>query len=118
MTIAVDFDGVIHAYSKGWGDGSIYDEPVPRAFYALHLLMHTTRNPKQVSRWIESRSGYGIECTTRTPRTWLGRVKPFWNERGILLVTNHKLAATSYIDDRARRFTSWEDMFEQLGMKY
>ena len=27
--VAFDFDGVIHRYSKGWQDGSIYDEPFP-----------------------------------------------------------------------------------------
>ncbi|MFB4275740.1 hypothetical protein ACBJ59_10645 [Nonomuraea sp. MTCD27] len=38
-TIAVDFDGVIHTYGKGWHDGSIYDEPVPGALDALRSLM-------------------------------------------------------------------------------
>jgi hypothetical protein len=27
----MDFDGVIHKYSKGWLDGSIYDEPMEGA---------------------------------------------------------------------------------------
>jgi len=34
-TIAVDFDGVIHQYSKGWEDGSIYDKPVKGVRQAL-----------------------------------------------------------------------------------
>lgn len=37
-TIAVDFDGVIHGYSKGWADGSIYDPPIEGARQSLHRI--------------------------------------------------------------------------------
>jgi hypothetical protein len=114
MTIAVDFDGVIHTYSRGWSDGSIYDEELKGAFWGLETLMakapvfiFTSRNPVRVARWIEQTSSYTIECTTRFPRTWYGKRKSFWNTRGLLLVTNWKLPATVYIDDRAYRFTDW-----------
>ena len=38
MKIAVDFDGVLHGYSRGWHDGSIYDPPVPGTVEALRVL--------------------------------------------------------------------------------
>jgi len=51
-TIAVDFDGVIHAYSKDWHDGTVYDKPVDGSIEALEKLtknyavfIHTTRDP-------------------------------------------------------------------------
>jgi hypothetical protein len=114
VTIAVDFDGVIHAYSKGWSDGTVYDKEIKDAFWGLNVLMSTEpvfvftcRNPRQAATWIEQKSGYTVECTTRSPRTWYGARKPFWNTRGVLLVTNWKLSARVYIDDRAYRFEDW-----------
>lgn len=37
--VAIDFDGVLHAYSKEWHDGTIYDEPVPGAKEAMQTLL-------------------------------------------------------------------------------
>lgn len=125
-TIAVDFDGVLHTYDRGWQDGSIYGDLMPGAVDALSQLMtdhavfiHTTRNATQVAQWIEDRTGHGIECTTRMtpllPAWWQwGKRHTFWNTKGLLLVTNRKLPAVAYIDDRAIRFTSWDQTMRDL----
>lgn len=111
MTIAVDFDGVIHAYSRGWADGSIYDPPLPGALDGLRRLLEldavfvfTTRDIGQVATWL---LGHGFNVR-------LGHDGPFWNERGPLLVTNRKLAATAYLDDRAVKFIDWDQALAVL----
>ena len=38
VNIGVDFDGVIHKNSKGYHDGTVYDEPVEGAREALQKL--------------------------------------------------------------------------------
>jgi len=118
QTVAVDFDGVLHSYERGWADGTIYGDWKPGAVAALTQLMqryavfvHTTRDAKQVARWIEQKSGYAFECTTRVPRSG------FWNEQGVVLVTDRKLAAIAYIDDRAVRFTNWPDALTAVGIE-
>ncbi|MCD7440266.1 hypothetical protein K4B79_18805 [Streptomyces lincolnensis] len=115
MTIAVDFDGVIHTYSRGWADGTIYDPPLPGALDGLRALLdqdavfiHTTRDPVQVAMWLTAHGGFTCQ---------LQHTGPFWNVRGELLVTNRKLAATAYLDDRAVRFTNWDQALAELTPK-
>ncbi|MGY6019560.1 hypothetical protein [Streptomyces spinosirectus] len=136
MTIAVDFDGVIHRYSRGWADGTIYDPPLPGAIDGLRALMDrdavfifTTRGPKQVAAWLRA---FEFDVTTdercshcnRSSRRIPGcqhcegtGLLTFWNPRGQLLVTNRKLAATAYLDDRAVRFTDWEQALAEPALK-
>jgi hypothetical protein len=144
-TIAVDFDGVIHAYSRGWHDGTIYDDPIPGAVEGLKSLMgslsvyvHTTREAEQVMPWLEAlgfdvtdddRCGrcYGagglleVDLDYRPTHTEVPCTEckgsgglTFWNERGRLLVTDRKLPALAYIDDRAVRFVSWPQVLSEL----
>ena len=115
MTIAVDFDGVIHKYSKGWQDGSIYDEPVEGAIEALVKLIEakhsviiiSTREVRQVFDWIQPKL-YQFDI----PTDMLNPDEKFWNQKGVLGITNRKIPASIYIDDRGLRFTNWGDILK------
>lgn len=109
-TIAVDFDGVVHTYSKGWQDGTIYDPPMPGALDSLRILMdtyavfiHTTRDATTVAGWLAER-GFDTLVDVEGPNH---PKREFWNEQGTLLVTDRKLPAIAYIDDRGIRFDNW-----------
>lgn len=117
-TVGVDFDGVIHRYSRGWADGTIYDEPIDGAFAALRGIMaqhavfvFTTRDVTQVAAWL---SDHGFTTCVHVASPDAPKLT-FWDRRGELLVTNLKLAAIAYIDDRAIRFTSWDQALADLA---
>jgi hypothetical protein len=103
-TIAIDFDGTIHAYSKGWDDGSIYDHPTEGCFEALQqlykdgyeLVIYTCRanNPGSLKSLIEWMEHWQISTFTKFEYK----------------VTSMKPVAKCYIDDRGIRFTNWKDM--------
>jgi len=121
-TIAIDFDGVIHKYSKGWNDGTVYDEPVKDALKAIERLTYyynvfilSSRNSNQIKKWIDSYiycdEMIGFEITTFKNFSFTCEKIPFWKKRwdkkGVLGITNKKLPAHIYIDDRAYHFKNW-----------
>jgi hypothetical protein len=101
-TLLVDFDGVIHRYSKGWHDGTAYDEPDPAAREALQELEHrgyeviifSTRSAHQIHVWL-ARWGF----------------PPY-------AVTDRKIPATALIDDRAIHHTDWYATLDELAQRY
>lgn len=101
-TIAIDFDGVIHKYSKGWQDGVIYDDPVEGAFEGILNLYKK-----------------GYEIVVFTARDELEPVKEwFWrwynkkfpkSEHIPVRITNVKPPALWYVDDRGITFRTWDE---------
>lgn len=109
-TIAIDFDGVVHKYSKGWLDGKPYDVPIEGSFEAIKKLqargysvyIHTTRYPEDVIPWFKEH-GFEDEVVA------IPIEEIYWDSR-VLGVGQRKLPAIAYIDDRGVRFTNWFDM--------
>lgn len=100
-TIAIDFDGVIHRYSKRWqGMANAYDPPMEGAIEAIkrlkaegyHLIIFSSRDTNVIRKWLVK---YDLDT--------------YFED-----VTNTKIPAKVYIDDRAYRFESWEKTMEDL----
>lgn len=96
----IDFDGTIHKYSKGYGDGTIYDDPFKDAKDVIdwlknkgfEIVIFTTRASKENS--METGGDHNKE--TQNVENWL-------KDNGIYFdrITSDKLAADFYIDDKA-----------------
>jgi hypothetical protein len=114
-SIAVDFDGVIHRYGRGWHDGTVYDEPMPGAREALarihrryRVVIFTTRvNPDL----------HGGEEQLASVEAWLER-HGFIRGEHFDEITHVKVPALAYIDDRALHFTAWDTALDELAERY
>ena len=101
MTISLDFDGVIHKYSKGFqGLHNAYDEPMEGAEESIKSL------------YVQ---GFILKILSSRPKEtieeWLDR----WNlSKYITEVSNFKFPATIYIDDRGLHFMNWDQALQDL----
>jgi hypothetical protein len=102
--IACDFDGVIHGYSKGYHDGTLYDPPVKFTKYALSRLM---KAGNEIVIW---------SCRTYD-HVLNGNLRPGQKAEMVRYLAEHEIPYTRfaeegegkpiadiYIDDNAYRF--------------
>jgi len=112
MTIAIDFDGVIHAYSRGWQGGQLYDPPVEGTREALTKLRE-----KGWKIYIFSTRTNKIYHKNEQP-TQEEQMKNYLNEHGIPFdkIWNFgKPMADVYLDDRALTFRgNWSEALHEI----
>jgi adenylyl-sulfate kinase len=100
-TISIDFDGVIHKYSKGFqGLDNAYDPPMDGAIEGIEKLYN---------------EGYTLKILSSRPKEviypWLEK---YGLSKYITEVSNHKFPATVYIDDRGMLFENWNRCLVEL----
>ena len=114
-TVAIDFDGVIHSYHLGYHDGSIYGHLIAGARRAIKELQETcsvfvftARNVDDVAKWLVEQ---GVPALADGP---IFHPLDRWQDQDIVFVTNRKLIASVYVDDRALRFVHWQQTLDEL----
>lgn len=114
--IAIDFDGVIYKNSKGYHDGTIYDDPIEGALDAIkdihdkgYTIVIFTGKVKP------DRPSPNSKTMIQLVEEWLEKhnVRQYIKE-----VTSEKPRALVYIDDKGYRFTNWGSTLDFLTTEF
>ncbi|MFE2352379.1 hypothetical protein [Kitasatospora cineracea] len=107
QAVGIDFDLTLVQHDQGWQDGRIYGEPIPGALEALRALLElravfvvTARSREHHANIADWLTGHGFDAEVDDDPD-----RSHWTTRNVVLVTNKKLGAACYIDDRAVTFT-------------
>lgn len=112
--IAIDFDGVIHNFDKGYYDGTCYGEPIIGSLEALknlstkYKIIVFTAKAKPNRPLVNGKTGLELV------RDWLDKygVLDYVSE-----ITSEKPRAILYIDDNGYRFDSWKNTLQFIEKK-
>jgi phosphoheptose isomerase len=114
VNIGIDFDGVIHKCSKGYYDGTIYDDPIEGAYEALERIAEKYTIIMYTAKAKPDRGLVNGKTGTELVWQWLKKhdMAKFVNK-----VTAEKPRAVCYIDDKGIEFNDWETCFKRLEDK-
>ena len=111
INIGVDFDGVIHKCSKGYFDGSIYDDPVDGSHEALKKLSEKYTVILYTCKAKPDRGLVNGKTGTQLVWEWL---KKHDMAKYISKVTSEKPRAVAYIDDKSISFKNWDECLVEV----
>ena len=104
-TVAIDFDGVIHDATNGWGDGTCYGNPLPGsidsiiALSKIYDIVIFTAKAKPDRPLVNGKTGVDLV------KDWLSKYNIL---ECVKDVTSEKPRAELYIDDNGYRFYNWD----------
>ena len=109
--IAIDFDGVIHNFDKGFYDGTCYGKPLDGSLEAIRQLSKKFNIVVFTAKAKPSRPLVNGKTGTELVVEWLKKhdVLQYVKE-----VTAEKPRAFLYIDDKGYRFENWTSTMKFL----
>ena len=110
-TIGIDFDGVIHKNSKGFHDGTIYDEPIEGVKKGLEYLSKSYKLIVYSCKANPNRPFINGKTGVELMYDWLVE-NDLWQY--IDKIVHDKPNAKYYIDDKAIRFIDWNQTIEEI----
>jgi hypothetical protein len=109
--LAIDFDGVIHNFNKGYHDGTCYGEPIPGSLEAIKELSKKYKIIIFTAKAKSNRPLVGGKTGTELVSDWLKKYNIF---DCVSEITSEKPRAILYIDDNAYRFNNWFSTIEYI----
>ena len=112
--IAIDFDGVVHNFDKGFHDGTCYGEPLEGSLDALRTLSDDYNIIIFTAKAKPNRPLVNGKTGTELVKDWLKKHNAL---QYVKEVTAEKPRATIYIDDKGYYFTNWSDTLKDLKVR-
>ena len=110
--LAIDFDGVIHNFDKGWYDGTCYGKPIEGAVNAIKQLSEKYNLIIFTSKALPDRPLVNGKTGKQLVTEWLDEYDLL---QYIDEVTYYKPRAEYYIDDKALSFkNNWDKILKTI----
>jgi len=106
QNLAIDFDGVIHDFNKGYHDGTCYGDALPGSIQAIRTLSKKYKIIIFTAKAKPNRPLVNGKTGVQLVQEWLEKHDVL---DCVFEITAEKPRAVLYIDDNGYRHTNWED---------